>query len=241
MKRLLASVVVGGLALTALSTVSFAGPNANAKIQLHLATTTTKQQCTRAAAHPPCTGIVTNGLLYPQLYYAYVLVTDADAGVGIAGCQFGIQYDGPGPLDGVGVDIDSWALCATLEFQQPSPVWPTSGGGNLITWNAVTVCQRNEPGGPGTGVVATAGWFACSAYTPACFRITPRPADGLAKVADCAAAEDNVEGVATPRNPSHLGFVCFSASGTTGGYNPCGLITPVERTTWGALKSTYNR
>src|SRR5512140_3523843 len=125
MKRVLASVLVAGLATMALSTLSFAGPNANAKIQLHLAAPTTKAMCTRTIAKPACSAIVTHGNLYPSLYFAYVLVTDGDATAGIAGLQFGIQYHG---ALGAGVDVYTWTLCAALEFQQPSPVWPANGG-----------------------------------------------------------------------------------------------------------------
>jgi hypothetical protein len=33
-----------------------------------------------------------------------------------------------------------------------------------------------------------------------------------------------------------MGFACFSADGSTPGYNPCGLVTPVENVTWGRIK-----
>lgn len=88
--------------LGSFSGASLAGPNANAKILLHLLTPTTKGQCTRAEATPPCSSIVTAGDLYPATYFAYVLVTDADSAVGVAGVQFGIDYDGAAQS---GVDI----------------------------------------------------------------------------------------------------------------------------------------
>ena len=228
MKRF-ATALLAGVALLAISSESFAGPNANAKIALHLLTPTTKTPCTRIQTTPACQNIVTSGNLYPQLYFAHVLVTDGNEPAGVAGLQFGIQYTGPGAADGVGIDIYAWTNCATLEFQSPAPAWPNSGAGNLVTWDAGTRCQRTEPGGAGTGVVANAGYFYCAAYTPGTFCITPRPVDGVAKVADCAAQEDIVTGT-----PSHLGCLGF---GGQPGYNPCGLITPVENTTWSAIKS----
>jgi hypothetical protein len=234
MKRALVSVFVAGLATLALSAESFAGANADARILLHILGTTTKGACTRLAATPGCQSIITQGALYPSLYYTHVLVTDANAPAGVAGVQFGIQYTGPGATDHSGVDIYAWTLCATLEFLTPSPAWPNSGAGTLITWDATTRCQRFEPNGPGTGVVANAGYFYMAAYGPGTMGIIPRPIDGFAKVADCAAQEDVVEGVGTPRTPSHLGLAGF---GGQTGYNPCGIIDPVEATTWSGVKS----
>ena len=235
MKRALASVLVAGLATVALSTDSFAGANANAKIQLHLLSPTTKQQCTRLAATPACNGIITQGALYPTLYYAYVLVTDGNAAAGVAGVQFGIAYTGPGATDGAGIDIYGWALCATLEFQSPTPAWPNSGAGNLITWDANTRCQRFVPVGndPANGVTSAAGYFYMAAYGPGTMAITPRPTDGVAKVADCSASEDIITGT-----PSHLGSLGF---GGQPGYNPCGLITPTVNTTWGSVKTIFGK
>jgi len=225
MKRF-ATAILAGAALLAISSESFAAANANAKIAIHLMTTTTKNQCLRARV--ACQSIVTSRGLYPELSFAYVLVTDGNAAEGISGLQFGIQYDGPGAADGVGLDIFGWAKCTDLEFITPAPAWPNSGGGNLMTWVA---CQVVEPGGAGTGVVAVAGYFYCGAYTPACLSVTPRPVDSAGKVANCAAQEDIITGT-----PSHFGRGCF---GSTSGYNPCGLITPIENTTWSAIKSNY--
>jgi hypothetical protein len=233
MKRALVSVIAAGLATVALSSVSFAGANENAKIQLHLMSPTTKNQCPRAVV--PCQSIITQGNLYPALYYAYVLVTDGNAAAGISGTQFGIAYDGPGAADGIGIDIYGWTLCATLEFITPAPAWPNSGGGNLITWVA---CQVAEPGGPGTGVVANAGYFYMAAYTPGTMRITPRPVDSSAKVADCNAFEDIIESDTVTRTPSHLGTAGFGTGNP--GYNPCGLNTATQATTWSNVKSIYS-
>lgn len=231
MKRALVSVLVVALALVAVSSVSYAGANANAKVAMHLGSVTTKNACSRGLV--PCQGIVTNGGLYPpNIYFAYVLVTDGDATAGISGVQFGINYGGGGPGDGVGFDSFGWTLCATLEFQQPAPAWPSSGGGNLITWDAGLACQTTEPGGAGTGVTAVAGYFYCGAYSPDCLSLGPRPVDNAGKVADCSSVEDLITGT-----PSHYGQACW---GTAAGYNPCGLVTPVENATWSQIKSAYN-
>lgn len=239
MKRALASVLVAGLGLTALSAVSFAAPNTQAKIIIHLAAPTTKAACTRSVANPSCQNVLNRGNLYPTLYFANLLVMDGDAVGGISGLQCGIQYNA---APGQGVDVFGWTLCATLEFASAGPngPWPASGSGNLITWDASTKCQRTEPGGPGTGVVANAGYFYCASYTPDQIQVIPRPVDGVAKVADCASNEFVIGGVGFPVGPpSHLGACAFSANGVTTAYNPCGQPTPVEPTTWSNVKGLY--
>jgi hypothetical protein len=230
MKRF-ASVLVAGAALLALNTESFAGANANAKIAVHVMSTTTKNLCNRARVD--CSSIVTSAALYPALNFAYVLVTDGNAAAGLSGAQFGISYDGPGAADGLGLDIYTWSgtACIFGDYPQPAPAWPNSGGGTLVTW---ATCQNVEPGGAGTGVVAVIGYFYCAAYSPACLRLGPRPIDNAGKVADCAANEDIITGT-----PSHYGTACFGTAAGPG-YNPCGLVTPVESTTWSAIKSNYN-
>ena len=147
-----------GVALFALlfvaPTLARATGNENARLALHLAAVTSKNACSAAAARPACPDIVTQGALYPNSYFAYVLVTNGDLEKGVAGAQFGIQYEAA-PQQGV--DIFSWHNCAGAEF--PTPDWPEPGGGNVLTWIAGTQCQRAEPGGPGTGVMATLGYF----------------------------------------------------------------------------------
>lgn len=193
-----------------------AGPNENAKIAIHLASPTTKSACTRTQASPPCQSIVTAGDLAPEGYFAYVLVVDGDAAEGVSGLQFGITYN---PAIEAGVDIFGWANCATLEF--PMSGWPASGSGTLITWDRDNVCQRAEPGGTGTGVVAVAGYFYCAAYSADSLIIIPRPVDGAAKVASCASIEDTLESASVHRTPYPLGFAAFSQGTTLPGYNPC--------------------
>lgn len=208
-------VVLMSMAAGGLST-AHAGPNANAKILLHLLAPTTKNVCGRSDATPNCSGIVTAGGFYPQSYFAYLLVADGDSVAGIAGVQCGVSYNG---TPNAGVDVYSWTNCATLEFT--STGWPDSGGGNLITWDKTTRCQRFEPDGPGTGVLAVAGYFYCAAYGADTLRVVPRPVDGLAKVADCAALEDTVASAYAPATWVSLGRAVFSLAGDVSGWNPC--------------------
>src|SRR5512140_3009705 len=179
MNKLLSAVLVIIVLVPGITRCADAS-NENAKMAIHLGPAVPGNGCTLAAAPPPCYSIVSSGTM--GSYYAYVLITNGDAGPGIGGVQFGISYPSSN------LHIWTWHLCANLDFQQPTPIWPSSGSGNLITWDLVNNCQRIQPGGSESGVVAVAGYFYLTAYSPATLTITPRPVDGIAAVADCNAA-----------------------------------------------------
>jgi hypothetical protein len=212
------------------------GPNEYAKIMAHLIPAAPGRNiCTNSKAAPKCNDMVTKGKLFPDMYYAFVVVTDADRSEGLGGVEFGIEYN---QAPNQGVDVFDWILCATLEFPQPAPPWPSSRGGTLVTWDPTNICQRNEPGGGGSGVVSAAGYFYLAAYSADVFKITVRPISGTAKVATCAAEENIIEGPGAPSFPkSHLGFVSFSEGASVAGYNPCGVSRPVQESTWGEVKN----
>lgn len=230
MKNFSTILAVGFALLMSESPQAIAAQNANAKILIHLAAPTITKACTQPAASPTCSNIVTQGDLStvqsPHKYFAYLLVVNGSASEGVGALQCGINYlNAPG----VGVDILSWTLCATLEFNW-STGWPASDSGTLITWDTSTKCQRFEPGGPGTGVVAVAGYFYCAAYSNDFLRVIPRPVDGQAKVANCASVEDHIW------QQSALGFAAFSSGATTPGYNP--WCTPSAPQTPTSLSAT---
>lgn len=214
-------------------------PNQRAKLLIHLGTNTTKNAC---GQNPPrCEKVITQGKLFPRTYFAYLLVADGSASYGVGGAQFGINYTAQ---PGAGVDVFGWSLCATLEFPSTGPngPWPAAGSGNLITWDVTQRCQRYEPSGSGTGVVATVGYFYVGAYSPDPLRITPRPVDGLAKVAACDGTEDVIAGPGNRSSQAYqLGYAYFSPEGDWSGYNPCDLVAPVVPTTWSAIKGQYAR
>jgi hypothetical protein len=234
MKRAIVCLVLAGFIVTVTSALALAGPNANAKIQLHVGAKVAKNIC--QAGQKACNAIVTAGGLYPPTpYYTYLVVTDYDTGIGVAGGQCGIAYTG-------GVTVFTWTLCASLQFpSDPPDAWPASGGGNLWTWDALSTdplvgCQKS-------GLAAVAGYFYMGAYSPGgTMSVTKRPSDNAAKVADCSASEELVCGPGDTGAPctgvSHLGTAAFNAS-STGGYNPCGLVTPTQQTSWGAIKGIY--
>ncbi|HEX7880643.1 MAG TPA: hypothetical protein VF720_14605 [Candidatus Eisenbacteria bacterium] len=211
-----------------------AAGNRDAKIMLHALSTTSKNPCVRAANLPAnCVGFnagINNLPLYPTTHYTYLLVVDGSQVEGIAGVQCGIDYNS---AFGQGVDVYGWTLCASLEFSSTN--WPQDGGGNLITWDATTRCQTS--GNAALGAVGVAGYFYMAAYTPDIMRVTRRPVDNLAKVANCGAAEDIIQVCYRPETDesTFLGAVGFGRTGV----NPCGRLCglPVEAASWSEVKA----
>jgi hypothetical protein len=228
--------VVAAVLVTLISPAckAFAGSNANAKILIHLTLVDKANICTHPAGHPGCASIVTAGRIQPY-FFCPLLVTDGDAVAGVGGLECGISYATPNNFY-----ID-WFTCASNEFPTDgvNGPWPQPLSSNRIVWDTSTRCQRFEPAGAGTGVVAIAGSFYILPYSPGRVEITPSLASGLARVWDCSGTEDVVEGGSVIRDPSHLGYVSFSWNGATPGYSPCGLVTPVQTTTWGGIKAQY--
>jgi hypothetical protein len=209
------------------------GPNGNAKILVNL-----PQVDRNICQHrtPRCDQMITSGQLYPPtLYYAFLMVADADHAAGIRSVRCGIDYVSSSAS---GIEVYGWTLCANGEVSIAgiNGPWPAPLSGNLIEWDVDTNCQQSEPGGAGTGVIAKAGFFYVAAYTPDNLSIVVHPTDGLAIVESCASVVDTMEGGPVVRYPSHLGYARFSEGGTEPGYNPCGLGVPVRPTTWGRLK-----
>jgi len=194
-----------GLSVT-LPSLSTAGPNANAKMVLHLVPATKKSPVGCGNNLPKdSTGVATTGDLEPQGYYAYVLVTDYDLRRGLAGVQFGISYDDSAKS---GVDVLSWQSCALYEW--PMDSWPASDTGNLLTWNQAEDCQDKTP--------LPIGFFYVIAYSPDRLKLIPRPVDGLARVAVCGIQTDSKErDLVDDLVPENLGWVDF---GGGKGYNP---------------------
>lgn len=208
----------------------------DAKIVVHLVPATGTIGCNSSKGRVACDKMKAEGDLN-QPYYAFICVIDADASVGVAGVQFGVEYN---RSNNRGVDIFDWNNCGTLQFPTGGSNWyKNAGGGNQITWDVSRGCPREEPGGAGTGVVAVAGYFYLSAYSDDQLKITKRPVDNMAKIADCAASEYVVEGFGISYPRSHLGYATFSSGAQTTGYNPCG-DNQFRKTTWTGVKTSDN-
>jgi hypothetical protein len=200
---------------------AWAGDNSGASLALHVAGATAKNICT--VKLPSNCGDYTTSATTSGFYTIYLTVAGYDDTVGVAGVQFGVDYDGSG---GSGTDVTAWKSCSDLEYREDN--WPAAGTGNLITWDYLGNCQHTG------GTPITAGAFNVSIYSGDVFSVIPRPVDGMAKVAGC----DLVETDLTNDVPSRLGKVAFGSSG----YNPClGPQTAVHPTTWGTIKNLYEK
>jgi hypothetical protein len=166
-------------------------------------------------------------------YFVYVLASKGNL-PNLAGVQFGIQYQDGNPgdlLDGRGIDIFWWQSCVNFEGVSPNPVWPGPGSGNLLVWMDLD----DHPEYCQTGDAEVFGAFYLAAYSPDALRITARPVDGVAKVADCSGHESE------PLYSTDLGFAAFSEDGVAVGCNPCIAPcefdgVPVQTTTWSRMK-----
>jgi hypothetical protein len=225
-----------------LASAALAGENAIAGISLHITEPSGfVNPCLKAAPSFPDGGdsIVDRYKFCnrgpdpsPSDLEIWLVVCNGSDSLGVKGVEFGIDYDG---ALGSGVDVNSWILCADgLEF--PMEGWPAAGTGTLVTW---TTCQDESSIDTGDvlnhQVIAPAGVFQVTAYGRSFLKVTPRPVTGLAKVADCLAAEDVVSG----QKPSQLGTagICQGAKG----YNFCGAKSlATQSATWGGIKSLYN-
>jgi hypothetical protein len=253
MKRALLGLLIGCLTM-GLASIAMAGENAIAGISLHVTDVVFKNPCLNAPVLDGPDDIDTEGWPCPQSaknlasFSVWLLVCNGSDSLGVAGLECGIEYNG---LLGQGIDIDSWTPCGDLEFT--SGGWPAPGSGNIVTWDPVDNCQI-ESSVPDTVlnhmVIAVAGVFNVTLYGKDEFQITPRPVSGRAKIADCAAVEDDI----TDAVPSQLGMAsfCRGNTGGGGGYNFCERLDygamaaaplwrglPVETTTWGRIKGKY--
>lgn len=185
-----------------------ADPGPKAKLILHLVPVD-KDQVKKANCESfpveAAESVVTQGKLYPQHYLAYVLATDIDEEVGIAGVTFGITYDNE-PKSGV--DIISWSDCTLYEWHMED--WPQANTGNLLTWHQKDDCQRTNP--------TVVGYFYLTAYSPDRLRLIPRPVDGMAQVAACGVGPSNASSKLETVTAENLGWVDFGDDHA--GYNP---------------------
>jgi hypothetical protein len=182
---------------------------------------------TMNVSEPTLTLDDTNG----PFYFAYLLVCNGSDSTGIQGMECGIDYAGGYGTGFTPISVYEWRNCGSLEFSYTG--WPAPGGSNIITWTDARCNKTASEPGVKYSVIAVGGYFYLGAYAAGTMYVIPRPVSGLAKVADCSAREDAISNYV----PSHLGYAGW---GGNAGYNPCGAPTPVENSTWGAVKSLYN-
>ena len=129
MKRALIGLLLGCFMTMGLSAVALAGgDNARAAISVHITPMVTKLPCNSQPVRPRYTMVTETTCYDPNGYSIWILVCNASDSTGIAGMEFGINYDGDLAS---GIDVDSWNLCADLEFPEgdgpggPAAIGPT--------------------------------------------------------------------------------------------------------------------
>jgi hypothetical protein len=208
-----ASIILIATALVLNHAIAQASPQPGPAIFLHVQSAAVSKNTCGALNISDCYQAVTRAdLAQPDAgpyYFVYLLAYTESPINALSGLQCGLFYQDQqagGMLDGVGLDIYSWHLCAPLEFPSPSPnSWPQPGSGNLIAWPSFAC-----PPGP----LVVAGYFYVGAYSPDILAVIPRPADSKAALASCASQEYTIP-------TFQLGRVAFSAGATEQGCNGC--------------------
>ncbi|HEX7879513.1 MAG TPA: hypothetical protein VF720_08890 [Candidatus Eisenbacteria bacterium] len=236
-RQLVVGIIALGIGFAFAAPASATSFDNRPKLLLHVKSKTTKNPCSFGSVNDCQASTVVKANLTNvndpnTFYFVYLLAVKASI-PNLAGVQCGIQYEGGADPNGgqVPINVASWSNCATLEFPTPgADAWPAPGGGNLITWDSMNACQ--------TGEVGVAGYFYLGAYAPATMRLTTRPVDNKAALADCSSVESE------PLLTKDLGFVAFSAGAVTEGCNPCVaecMPVPVAPTSWSSIKSLLGR
>jgi hypothetical protein len=149
MKRALLGLLVGCLTL-GLASVVMAGNNDQAGVSLHVTKPPTK--ATRCDADAPSWHKQGGRAIDPRGkscfqgqtgdFDVWVVVCNGSDSIGVAGVEFGINYDG---AQFSGIDVSAWRNCGDLEFPQAG--WPDAGTGNIVTWDP-DGGPNPIPGGP---------------------------------------------------------------------------------------------
>ena len=234
MKRALLAVLLGCIALS-FGSLAMAGQNEQAAIAVHLVPWAKSLDVCTEPYRPTSNHNINEqvGDCGATDYWAYVLVCNGSdinpndpqwPGTGVGGAEFGLNY-------GPNLTLGSMNYCSDLNFAEPGfPSTPNTGV--LAIWDSGANCQSQQADiGVPNSVIAIVGAVQVTANGPDQLQVIPRPTSGVAKVADCAAAEDDI----TSKTPSHLGIGGFCDTG----YDPCFAPTPTEETTWGGVKSLF--
>ena len=230
MKRMLVCLAVGAM-VAAFAAPVFAGTLDLARVGLHIQGHNTKNWCTTNAPSTfGCDAVAETSTMNTVAavgvsYDMYIVVVDIPVAAGLQGIEFGISYD---PVGASGLDAFGVVSCASLEV--PGLGWPNAGGVATYTW---TTCQGTvDAGDPQGEMYQICASIYAYAYGPdtACIE---KKASGVLGGTDCAATSSDL----VPHFPLNAGCVDFG--GGTGSHPCVQLVTPVEETTWGAIKSQF--
>jgi hypothetical protein len=211
------------------ATAAMAGPLNDVRIGLHLQDYATKKNCAQGQAGAlefGCDGVgeTSNLVVNGSVDYAYdmfVVVLDVPPADGLLGCEMGMTWS-VDPCDAYGS-----TLCSDLVFA--SAGWPCNGNSATYTWGT---CQNTvDPTDPQGEAAVVCEAIYVYAYDPQTTCIDIKPS-GFFGATDCNAGSSDL----VPNYPVNSGCASF---GEGLGYSPCVGGTPVEETTWGAIKSQF--
>ena len=195
--RLGMTIAVLLLTVTSSRGLAHSGTMPGPSILIHLSSDLTQETaCSRA--QPPCDKAVIQGHKGFG-YFAYVLVTDSTESSGLEAATFGVREEG------VTVIGNRFYFC------DPSEGTGSPDRGIQVKWKS---CQHLHPGGPGTPVVACAGYFYVGSYAGGRLSITDDPGAKSATVTNC----DKRDAVAV--NSLNFGSVVFESPRHLP-HNPC--------------------
>ncbi len=228
MRRFSPDLLLGFLLPAGLPAPATAFDNDQSSVSLHVTPLPAKSPCSDGLPAPTAHSVNTRACDAPGTDYAvWYLVCNGSDSTGVAGMEFGIDYDGTA---GSGIDVWGWVDCMDLSY--PSADWPDAPSGLLAVWDPVNHC-RNTPSEPGIrhSVIAVGGYLAVTVHSPDRLRVVGRPVTGYVKVVDCRSSETRLDGLVPP----HQGTAGFCVDG----YNACDPPTPVESRSWGRIKRRY--
>ncbi len=211
MKKMLLAML-GVALICGMAANAYATPaNHNGKFALHVAGPHDAKVNTCDFVMTDCTTIVTEADV--GRFDIYALAIDV---VEVTGARFGLRCE---ELDPPAFFFYGWTLCGDLEI--PTEGWPGCGEGNAITWSpAVTIPH------------VTMGILDVYVYgTNARMCMAEDPRVGFAEFCD-----DSQPAPECNKVTEDAAFGCVGV--LRPGYNPCGEV-PVERSSWGAVKSLY--
>ena len=222
MKRaVLSAMVIACLAFSAGTAMAASGDIVKGKIALHGVSALGKNPCDEQA--PTDLWCNDEGVPSPTFnvqgnpdepWYVYAVVVDVPSASGVKGAAFSVTYSNF-------VFTGDFNSCGDQLFADPG--FPEEGTGGVVTSAS---CILTIDGDPEDDVSWVLGYAYMYAYGDDVAQVIARLADNRLVLVDCDVAESDIPEV-------HGGSFAW---GTAVGLTPCQPVTPVENTTWGALK-----
>jgi hypothetical protein len=197
-------------------------PHHAPRLLVHLVAGVSRSPCARLPRPPACSPTFTTvnaaGLLAPNEYIAYIVLSRADRERGVASVTFGLVYDGAPES---GVEIDGWGHCGDAAIAGTG--WPASVGsayGPTLTvfWSG-NECQSKPMPADSSLTEVVVGWLRVRAVTDDHLRLFFAR---YPEMSDCG-------GTTTLFSVEDIGSARFTAEGQWSGHIPCDRGSPGSR------------